>query len=68
MNEYTEIERSSDFEYFKEVNSDFFEKHGQNFLAIRNKQIISYKKSIQELISEMLKKRISSRFIPYARM
>lgn len=53
---YSENEKMLDFEYFKSINISFFNENGHNFLAIKDKKIISFNKNIADLISEMKQK------------
>jgi len=53
MEEYSENSKKKDFEYFKTINVSFFEKHGHNFLAIKNQKVIDFNASIETLINNM---------------
>lgn len=56
MSNYTEEEKERDFEYFKSINISFFERNGHNFLAIRNREVILFNTSIEQLINDMIQK------------
>lgn len=56
MNDYTEEERSKDFEFFKNINQDFFSKNGHKFIGIRNSQVIESADDIPELVKKMNEK------------
>lgn len=53
MNVYTENEKTKDFDFFKNINEDFFSKNGHKFLAIRNQKIIDNAETVQDLIKQM---------------
>ena len=59
MNLYTEKEKTKDFEFFININKDFFSKNGHKFLAIKNRSIIDNADSVQELIKKMDSKSIA---------
>ncbi len=56
MDNYNEEERSRDFEFFKDINQDFFSKNGHKFIGIRNGQIIESADDIPELVKKMNEK------------
>lgn len=58
MNSYTEKQKTKDFEFFKNVNKDFFSKNGHKFLAIKNCSIVDNADTIPELIKKMNEKSI----------
>ena len=53
MNLYTEKQKTQDFEYFKDINKDFFSKNGHKFLAIKNRSVVDNADSVQDLIKQM---------------
>ncbi|MDE6773042.1 MAG: hypothetical protein K2J14_00200 [Treponemataceae bacterium] len=53
MNGYTETQKEKDFQFFKDINEDFFAKNGHAFLAIRDERVISTAESVPALIKNM---------------
>lgn len=50
MNEYSEIDRRNDFDYFLQHYQELYEKYGHKFIAIRNKQILgTYDKELDAI-------------------
>lgn len=49
-NEYTDIDRRKDFDFFLEHYSEFYKKYGYCFIAIRFNKILGMYRSIQEAI------------------
>ena len=56
MFNYSDKEKSKDFDFFKSQNISFFNEHGYQFLAIKNQKIIDFKESVTDLISSMAEK------------
>ncbi len=54
MNEYTETQKAQDFQFFKDINEDFFAKNGHTFLAIRDTRIIDTATSVPALIEKKM--------------
>ena len=48
MDEYTENDRISDFEYYKSNLKRLFEEYGKCYIAIRNKEILGSYKTLKE--------------------
>ena len=59
MNLYSENEKSKDFDYFKEINKDYFSENGHKFLAIKNQSIMESADSVIDLINKMNEKSFS---------
>ena len=53
MNRYTETQKAQDFQFFKDINEDFFAKNGHAFLAIRDARIIDTAANVPALIEKM---------------
>lgn len=53
MNRYTETQKAQDFQFFKDINEDFFAKNGHAFLAIRDTRVIDTAASVPTLIEKM---------------
>ena len=50
MNEYSEIDRRNDFDYFLQHYQELYEKYGHKFIAIKNKQILgTYDKELDAI-------------------
>lgn len=56
MNNYTDAEKNKDFNFFKNINKDYFSKHGHKFLAVKNQSVIETADDVPSLISKMDKK------------
>lgn len=50
---YTEENKLEDFNYFLENYEQFMEKHGENYIAIRNKEILGVYKYPEEVIFKL---------------
>lgn len=68
MNEYTETQKAQDFQFFKDINEDFFAKNGHTFLAIRDTRIIDTATSVPALIEKNASAVFRRRNIPHTRM
>ena len=53
---YSEDEKAKDFNFFKKINKEYFEKNGHKFLAIKKESVIDAADEIPELISKMNEK------------
>ena len=53
---YSEEEKKKDFEFFKSINSRFYQDNGHCFVAIKNQSIIDHNASPTELIASMVNK------------
>lgn len=53
MENYTDMDRKSDFDYFTCHYQEFFNKYGYKFLAIKNKEILGEYDSISEAIEDL---------------
>lgn len=51
--QYTDIDRTNDFMFFKEMYDDIYEEYGHKYVAIRNREIIGVYDSIPEGISDL---------------
>ena len=49
---YSEDEKAKDFNFFKKINKEYFEKNGHKFLAIKKESVIDAADEIPELISK----------------
>lgn len=53
MVEYTEADRTRDFEFFTKNYHELFEQYGHKFLAIKNKKVIGSYESVIEAIKKL---------------
>lgn len=53
MAEYTEFNRSKDFEYFISNYQNLFAKYGHKFIAIKNEHILGVYDSVLDAISAL---------------
>ena len=53
---YTEEEKIKDFDFFKNINKDFFSQNGHKYLAIKNQSVVDSANDIPSLIQKMSEK------------
>lgn len=49
--EYTQQQKSKDFDFFKKNNLDFFKKYGHKYIAIKDQSVIGTAEDVQMLIA-----------------
>lgn len=50
MNEYSDVQRKKDFDYFLSQYDSIYDKYGECFVAIRNEQIVGVFKSEKQAL------------------
>lgn len=50
---YTDVDRTNDFMFFKEIYHTLYEKYGHKFIAIRNREILGAFDSVSDAIDQL---------------